>query len=1222
LKKPFYSKLEGFSNIFIKPKNVRSSIESRFLLNKERATSASNTLYSIEFKAFIDFSQKNHPVHKNVSSKFMPKNSKQNALHNAPNSLNKINQNLKSYLMNFIKNKWQMNDEKQFHFKKQSKNMLSFFHYAHNKFVSKNPLFLINAPITRSFPRQKNFFSHFVFQNLNIVKNTLVEQKNRMIKQRLTSTTKSNDDLSLNLNDNVAFSSAMTLSNQNQTHFDQKMRISIQPGWVYCSLNTSKITKCHQKIIDFGKFVADDLLFTNHRVYTKNIVLRHSPVNKFSRNSKYAQLSLDNNVVHEFLGKPHEYDKSVFFDENVSRSRDYSFNLNDCVSLYPIQNQNIDEIFAFDCFYDFKRRISNSKSRFGDFILKHSTNSLSALSNTSIKIQHSDSNSTVYDHRDDTSSNFEQKQNISEKIADPFAHHNDSLAILIKPMHHKILPHLHFYKTKIHRANKKSFESTFSILTHKNFLSHFLNKQKCDKKFIPTFPGIDVRILPNFSHCALSSQMKKSYFMNDIFSRASQNADSFYSKNLMFSNTRQISKTSKKPARRFFSSVDNPRFKNTFYSIDRTQKNDSLFGKTTSGAFNIFSTRRCFEQIYLTLYPMNFLPLNLKFSSPSSFNYLFKIPSFDFNSSANLSFVEQQNTKRLGSLNDNKFRNYILTDLVSKNQQRLSDTNMHALMKPDQSIISYTDSIHSIQTKIFLDSLTSSSFLPRFDFYLSAKMSYLANQRLFASYLNSREFSSESNKNSSLLESFGDFPVSQNQLCYFQSNKVFRNQPFAMTSFKSPLKGEMLFKPSKNWSSEANQNRCLLLTESDLFCFYLPNINTPVSTTILYDQRQIIDYPKCSNKKYEKKPNACFSVFKNSSDTNDISNEQTKFKNKFSSLYQNFSQLEKIHSDQFNKQKTTSLAKECDNNANIIVQYNEKFYKIKGLRIGTIKSSQKLRLGSFLVYGDFIASNAESAFAIDEAGQIIHMNCSKVTFRRAQPISVSPKGILHAYNQDFVAQNAAVITLPFQTLKTGDIVQGIPKVEQYFEARTTKRGRLYRDSLPNLLRGLFERYKTLLPLEKAVRQSLLKIQQIIVDGVQRVYRSQGVSISDKHLEVVVRQMTSKVQIVHGGQTGFFPGELVDLEFVEHVNQFLLKKIHYEPVVLGITRASLEVESFLSAASFQQTTKVLSKAAVYKQKDFLKGLKENIIVGNLTPGGTGYLVHLKEFFNMRSKQSNV
>ncbi len=105
-------------------------------------------------------------------------------------------------------------------------------------------------------------------------------------------------------------------------------------------------------------------------------------------------------------------------------------------------------------------------------------------------------------------------------------------------------------------------------------------------------------------------------------------------------------------------------------------------------------------------------------------------------------------------------------------------------------------------------------------------------------------------------------------------------------------------------------------------------------------------------------------------------------------------------------------------------------------------------------------------------------------------------------------------------------------------------------------------------------------------------------------------MTTKVQILHGAQTGFFPGELVSLDFVERINQFLMVKIRYEPVILGITRASLEVESFLSASSFQQTTKILSLAAISRKKDFLKGLKENLLVGNVIPSGTGFF-HLSK-----------
>nr|ALO63151.1 beta'' subunit of RNA polymerase [Chloromonas perforata] len=277
-------------------------------------------------------------------------------------------------------------------------------------------------------------------------------------------------------------------------------------------------------------------------------------------------------------------------------------------------------------------------------------------------------------------------------------------------------------------------------------------------------------------------------------------------------------------------------------------------------------------------------------------------------------------------------------------------------------------------------------------------------------------------------------------------------------------------------------------------------------------------------------------------------------------------------------------------------------------------------LGDFYAYGDPISQFPSFSkdreeiqqTAIQASGQIIHYNKSKITVRRAQPIFISPKGILHKFDGDFIDPKSPVITLSYQRLKTGDIIQGIPKVEQFFEARTTKRGRLFRDSLPSLLKALFKRYQSKIPLELAVRQSFYKIQQIIVDGVQRVYKSQGVTISDKHLEVIVKQMTSKVRVTDGAQTGFFPGEVVDLTFIEKINQFLIKKITYEPLVLGITKASLEVDSFLSASSFQQTTRVLSQAAIYRKKDFLKGLKENVILGNLIPAGTGYLVQLDDF----------
>jgi DNA-directed RNA polymerase subunit beta' len=130
----------------------------------------------------------------------------------------------------------------------------------------------------------------------------------------------------------------------------------------------------------------------------------------------------------------------------------------------------------------------------------------------------------------------------------------------------------------------------------------------------------------------------------------------------------------------------------------------------------------------------------------------------------------------------------------------------------------------------------------------------------------------------------------------------------------------------------------------------------------------------------------------------------------------------------------------------------------------------------------------------------------------------------------------------------------------------------------------------------------------LVNEIQEVYRLQGVSINDKHIEVIVRQMLQKVDIVDPGDTTFLPGEQVDQTELEAENIRVLaeggKIASGTPVLLGITKASLQTRSFISAASFQETTRVLTEAAVNGKVDTLEGLKENVIVGRLIPAGTG------------------
>jgi DNA-directed RNA polymerase subunit beta' len=134
------------------------------------------------------------------------------------------------------------------------------------------------------------------------------------------------------------------------------------------------------------------------------------------------------------------------------------------------------------------------------------------------------------------------------------------------------------------------------------------------------------------------------------------------------------------------------------------------------------------------------------------------------------------------------------------------------------------------------------------------------------------------------------------------------------------------------------------------------------------------------------------------------------------------------------------------------------------------------------------------------------------------------------------------------------------------------------------------------------------VQDYLLREVQRVYRLQGVDICDKHIEVIVRQMLKKVRIDVKGDTEFMPGSLIDILDFEDTNEELVEKglapAEGKQIILGITKAALATNSFLSAASFQETTKVLTDAAIHGKIDPLIGLKENVIIGKLIPAGTG------------------
>lgn len=146
------------------------------------------------------------------------------------------------------------------------------------------------------------------------------------------------------------------------------------------------------------------------------------------------------------------------------------------------------------------------------------------------------------------------------------------------------------------------------------------------------------------------------------------------------------------------------------------------------------------------------------------------------------------------------------------------------------------------------------------------------------------------------------------------------------------------------------------------------------------------------------------------------------------------------------------------------------------------------------------------------------------------------------------------------------------------------------------------------------------MQNYIIDEVQKVYRLQGVDINDKHIEVIVRQMLRKIKVEDSGSSYLLPGALVDSKEVAQINEELQERINNgeetlslittTPVLQGITKASSSSESFLSAASFQETTKALTDAAIRGKSDHLLGLKENVIIGKLVPAGTGMDIYNK------------
>lgn len=249
-------------------------------------------------------------------------------------------------------------------------------------------------------------------------------------------------------------------------------------------------------------------------------------------------------------------------------------------------------------------------------------------------------------------------------------------------------------------------------------------------------------------------------------------------------------------------------------------------------------------------------------------------------------------------------------------------------------------------------------------------------------------------------------------------------------------------------------------------------------------------------------------------------------------------------------------------------------------------------LGSFFRTGEELINNQYVLIA----GQMIAKTEQSILFRKANSCLFNDQSVFYVKHGDVLFKDQRLCTIFYNQLKTGDIVQGIPKIEEIFEARKKSKYSLHKLAIFS---------KDFLNFEKKITQYLRSLQKSVVNNIQRIYCGQGVYISDKHIEIIVRQMTSNVWIIDPGQTGLLYGEILPLHWIERINSLLISnQVLYEPILLGMTKTCLEASSFLSAASFQETTRVLGRAALQNQIDFVRGLKQNIILGNFIPAGTG------------------
>jgi DNA-directed RNA polymerase subunit beta' len=293
----------------------------------------------------------------------------------------------------------------------------------------------------------------------------------------------------------------------------------------------------------------------------------------------------------------------------------------------------------------------------------------------------------------------------------------------------------------------------------------------------------------------------------------------------------------------------------------------------------------------------------------------------------------------------------------------------------------------------------------------------------------------------------------------------------------------------------------------------------------------------------------------------------------------------------------------------------------------------------------------------DHAGKTVKLPGSTQEARYFLPVGAN----IYVGDGDTVEAGDVLAKIPRETTKTKDITGGLPRVAELFEARKPKEHAVIAEIDGTVSFGKDTKGKRKVVVTPEVGEpkeyliskgkhlsvregdrvrageplmdgaanphDILKVlgekalAKYLVDEVQEVYRLQGVKINDKHIEVIVRQMLRRIRVVDVGDTNFLVDEQVERHIFEEENEKIMQKggtpAKGEPLLLGITKASLSTESFISASSFQETTKVLTEAAICGKVDYLRGLKENVIMGRLIPAGTGLGAYKKMTLNVEA-----